>query len=275
MKTCKKSDRRRLREEPLLRAAGVRRVYRRSRRGPPVVALDGVDLELREASIVALVGESGGGKSTLARCLALLERPTAGEILFEGRNTSGLDRRELARVRPRIQLLFQDPAAAVNPRLTAAEAVAEPLRIARRGGRRERRRRALEFLAEVAFPLDLAERRPLELSGGQRQRLVIARALAAEPRLLILDEGLAALDLRLQARLVELLLELRERRGLAYLLISHDLRRAAHLAERVAVLDRGRIVEEAAPAELLRRPRHPHSRALVDALDAPFRGAAR
>lgn len=247
----------------LLRAEALSKTYRRG--GATVAALDRVDLGIDAASTVALVGPSGGGKSTLGRCLALLEEPSSGEIWFERRRLSDLDRRQKRRLRPRIQLIFQDPAAALNPRFSALEAVAEPLAI-RRWARRQRRRRAVELLGEVAFPGELAGRSTRELSGGQRQRLVIARALAAEPRVLILDEGLSALDLSLQAQMVNLLVDLQERRGLAYLLISHDLRLAAHLAGEIAVLDRGRIVERAAPADLLARPRHAATRALVGAL---------
>jgi ABC-type glutathione transport system ATPase component len=259
------------RAELLLRVAGLAKTYRRRALGgrrTDVTALDGVDLTIAAGSTVALIGESAAGKSTLARCVALLEAPSAGEIWLDGVPVSTLDRRRRAALRPRVQWIAQDPAAALNPRLSAIEAVAEPLRIARRGDRRERRRRALEWMAEAGFEPELAQRRPLELSGGQRQRLVIARALAAEPRLLILDESLAALDLSLRARIVNLLLDLQLRFGLAYLLIAHDLRTAVHLADEVAVMDRGRIVERAAPPALLARPRHAATRALVSLLPA-------
>ncbi|MEE8522577.1 MAG: ATP-binding cassette domain-containing protein [Thermoanaerobaculia bacterium] len=239
-----------------------------------MIAFEGVDLELRRRSIVAVVGESGGGKSTLARCLALLEEPTSGEIWLEDVQLSAVDRRRRAALRPRVQLIFQDPATAINPRFSAFEAVVEPLRVQGRCDRGWRRQRALELMREVAFPAELAGRSSLELSGGQLQRLAIARALAAEPRVVILDEGLASLDLSLQARIANLLLDLRRRHGLAYLLISHDLRLAAHLADEIAVLDRGRIVERGAPEELLRRPRHAASRALVASARLGFDGGA-
>ena len=254
------------RAEPLLRVAGLAKIYRRSAFGGrrrDVTALAGVDLTIEAGSTVALIGESAAGKSTLARCIALLEAPSSGEIWLDGVAVSTLGRRQRAALRPRVQWIAQDPASALNPRLTAIEAVAEPLRIRRRGDRRARRRRALEWMAEAGFEHELAERKPLELSGGQRQRLVIARALAAEPRLLILDESLASLDLSLRARIVNLLLDLQRRLRLAYLLIAHDLRTAVHLAGEVAVIDRGRIVERAAPRELVRRPRHAATRALV------------
>ncbi len=258
----------------LLAAEGLAKIYRR-RAGRAIKALDGIDLEIPAASIYALAGASGGGKSTLARCLALLEQPTSGEIRFEGLRLSALAARHRAALRPQIQLIFQDPAAAINPRFSALEAVAEPLvvrlggrdRLAWRGDARRRiDQRARELLREVALPAELNGRSSLELSGGQRQRVAIARALAAEPRLIIFDEGLAALDLSHQARIANLLLALQERYALTYLLISHDLRLLAHLADEIAVLDHGHIVERGAPRELLGRPRHHATRALVGAL---------
>ncbi len=213
-----------------------------------------------------MVGESGGGKSTLARCLALLEEPSSGEIFVEGRPVAELDGRQKRALRPRLQLIFQDPASAVNPRFSAAEAVAEPLVLRRWADRAARHARALELMDEVGLSAELAERSSLELSGGQKQRLVIARALAAEPKLLILDEGLAGLDLSLQAQVVNLLLRLQERHRLAYVLISHDLRLVAHLADRLAVMDRGRLVESGVPEEILARPQNPATRNLVGSM---------
>ncbi len=249
---------------PVISVENLTRIYRPRARGrPPVTALDGVTLEVQAASILGLAGASGGGKSTLARCLALLEEPTSGEIRFEGRSISALSRRRRAELRPRIQLVFQDPATAINPRFTALEVVAEPLVIR---GKERVDQRARKLLREVGLAAETGGRSSLELSGGQRQRLALARALAAGPRVLILDEGLAGLDLSHQARLVNLLLSLQERYALTYLMISHDLRLLAHLADEVAVLDRGRIVECATPRELLDRPRHGATRALVEAL---------
>ncbi len=237
-------------EEPVLVARGLSKTYRpRGGRGREVVALDGVDLDLRRGSILAVVGESGSGKSTLARCLALLEEPTSGEITLSGERITAADSRRRAAIRTRVQLVFQHPVTAVNPRFSALRTVTEPLRIQARGDREWRRQRALEAMREVDFPGELHERSPQQLSGGQLQRLAVARALVLEPRILILDESLAALDLSLQAHIANLLLELR-RRGLALLLISHDLRLAAHLADEFVVLDHGRIVERGIPEEL-------------------------
>jgi len=239
---------------PFLRVQDLTVVYRRGSilgGRSAVRALDAVSLEVAAGSILAVVGESGGGKSTLARCLALLEEPTAGEVFVDGRPVSELDARGRRELRPRLQLLFQDPASALNPRFTVADSVAEPLVVRRWGDRVRRRARALELMDEVGLEASLAERGPLALSGGQKQRLVLARALAAEPRALLLDEALTGLDLSLQAQVVNLLLRLRERHGLTYVLVTHDLRLAAHLADRVAVLDRGRLTECGLPGEIL------------------------
>ncbi len=239
----------------LLRVVGLTRVYpgRRGRR--PVVVLDGVDLTVERGSTLAVVGETGSGKSTLARCLALLERPDSGSLRYRGQDLLAMDRRRTmfrsppcggTGVRRQIQLIFQDPASALNPRFTAAEVVAEPLRI-QGVATLERRRRALEAMEQVGLLARWADRRPGQLSGGQRQRLAIARALVLEPRLLILDEALSALDLSVQARIVNLLLELQGERGLTYVLISHDLQVVGHLADQVIVLQHGKVVDHDQP----------------------------
>lgn len=230
---------------PLVRVHDLSVVYtRRSGLGARkvrITALDRVNLEVAAGSTLAVVGESGGGKSTLARCMALLEEPTSGEVFIDGQPMSGLSGKEKKALRPGLQLIFQDPASAVNPRFRTVDAVAEPLAIRGWGDRSRRRDKALELMDVVGLDPGLAERRSLELSGGQRQRLVIARALAADPQLLILDEALSGLDLSLQSQIVNLLLRLQERYALTYVFISHDLRMAAHLADRVVVIDRGRI----------------------------------
>jgi ABC-type glutathione transport system ATPase component len=257
-------------EGPLVRLDRVSKVYRRKSgvRGGTieVTALDEVSLDVPADATLAVVGESGSGKSTLARLLALLEEPTAGEVFFAGRSVAELTPREKRALRPRHQLIFQDPAAAVNPRFSAVDAVAEPLRLRGWKDRAERRRRALELMSEVGLAAELGERSPLELSGGQKRRLVIARALAAEPRLLVLDEALTGLDLSLQAQITNLLLDLRERFALAYVFISHDLRMVAHVADRVAVMDRGRLAECGPTREILERPGHAATRKLVGSM---------
>lgn len=241
-----------------------------------VRSLDHINLSISQDSNLALVGESGSGKSTLARCLALLEEPSEGEIWFEGRNVLGLPGSAARRIRRQIQLIFQDPATALNPRLKAMDIVAEPLEINGVGVRRERQRRALQLMEEVGLPSRWGHRRPLELSGGQKQRLALARALASQPKLLILDEAFSGLDLPLRAQMVNLLADLKERWRLTYLIISHDLGLASRMANEIAVLCQGRLVERGSARELFFAPKHPHTRALVAAalmLRAQFTGS--
>ncbi len=257
------------RVSPLLAAKGVSKTYEQSRWWPQqkysAKALNHVSLAINEGATLGLVGESGSGKSTLARCLALLEEPSAGEIWFEGRSAIGLPKRHARRVRQQIQLIFQDPSTALNPHLKAAEIVAEPLEVQRQGTRRERRDRALQLMNEVGLPAQLANRVPLELSGGQRQRLALARALAVQPRVLILDEALSGLDLPLQAQIANLLAEIKERWMLTYVFISHDLGLVYGLATEIAVLYQGQVVERGSAKQVLWAPEHPHTRALAAA----------
>ena len=233
-----------------MRAVGLSVRYRRGgwlSRRPPIEALRAVDLEIKTGSAIALVGVSGSGKSTLARCLACLEKPSSGEIWFDGKNLAQLSQRELVPFRRQIQLIFQEPDASLNPRFTSLEIVSEPLLIAGLGTKRERRKRVLALMNLVGLPAHLETKLPSELSGGQRRRLAIARALALEPKLLILDEALTGLDLSTRAQISNLLLKLQELYSLTYLCISHDFGVVTHLADAVIVLDGGRIVEGGAP----------------------------
>ncbi len=236
-------------------------------------ALEGVSFSSQPGATLALIGESGSGKSTLALCIACLERPTSGSIWFDGCDVTALDETQLRAVRPKIQLVFQDPASSLNPRLTALEIVAEPLLIQQRFDKQERCEKARALLGRVGIPLEKAGQKPDEFSGGQRQRLALARALALEPRLLILDESLAALDCSVQAQIANLLLELQSSLGLTYLLITHDFAMAAHLADEIAVMDQGRIVEMAAAEKVLRAPEREVTRRLI-AATPEFRVAA-
>jgi len=230
-----------------------------------IQALDGVDLTLAAGATLALVGESGSGKSTLARCLARLEDPDSGELWFDGENLLRRPANLSAPRRRGIQLVFQDSATALNPRFSAAEIVEEPLLI---GGVRwpEHRRRALDLMQAVGLLPEWAARRPLELSGGQRQRLAIARALAAEPRVLILDEALSGLDVLVQAQILNLLLDLQTAHGLTYLHVSHDLGLMGRVADEIAVLHHGRIVERDGVEALFKNARHPHTQDLLAAI---------
>jgi len=222
-------------------------------------ALRAVSLRLARGRTLGLVGPSGSGKSTLARCLAGFETPDDGTISLDGV--------PLARAHglPPVQLIFQEAAASLNPRFTAAEIIAEPLAIARRGTAASRRKAAGDWLVTVGLPREAMRKPALAFSGGERQRLAIARALAAEPKLLILDESLSGLDIVLQAQLAALLGRLRAQFGLTVILITHDLALAAWVSEDIAVMDRGEIVEHAPAAELLSAPRHPRTREMLAA----------
>jgi peptide/nickel transport system ATP-binding protein len=231
-----------------------------------VQALDDANLMIRQGTTLALIGESGSGKSTLARCLALLEKPSSGAIWFAGENLAGLERKELLPFHRRIQLIFQDPTSALNPRLTAAEIVSEPLAIHREGTKVWRLERAVELMQQVGLPTGSERKRPFEFSGGQRQRLAIARALALEPELLILDEALSSLDLANQEMLLELLANLQAAHSLTYLHISHDLRLVSQCADEVAVMNERTIVEQKNASELFANPGHPYTRELLAAM---------
>jgi ABC-type glutathione transport system ATPase component len=239
-------------------------------------ALSDVDLEIMPGCLTALVGESGSGKSTLASCLALLEKPDRGGIWFEGNEVSRCDPPELAALRPKIQMVFQDSAGALNPRFSAAQIIAEPLEIQGREAGKSLRRRACELMEEVGLSPDWADRRPLQFSGGQRQRLAIARAIALKPAFLILDESLSGLDLSTQAQILNLLLDLQDAHALTYLLISHDLSLVGQVADFVAVMQRGRIVEQGSRQDIFGRPEHAHTRELLSScrvLESAFRTA--
>lgn len=254
--------------QPLVQIEHLVKRYRAARSQnsrKEVVALDDVSFAIVPGSTFAFVGASGSGKSTLAFCLACLERPTSGKIWFDARDVTALSEKQLRRVRPEIQLVFQDPALSLNPRMMAEEIIAEPLAVQRRFEPRERRERALLLLERVGLLREMARRRPAEFSGGQRQRLAIARALVLEPKLLIFDEALSALDCSVQAQIANLLLDLQSAFGLTYLFITHDLAMAAHMAREVAVMERGRIVEQGLTKNVLRRPEHPATQLLLAA----------
>jgi ABC-type glutathione transport system ATPase component len=255
---------------PLVRIKRLKKSYvqRRpiSRAKSEVIALRDASLTIDRGTTTALIGESGSGKSTLARCLALLEKPTEGEIWFEGRQILELAPRELFAVRNRIQMIFQDPASALNPAMTALEIVAEPLRIQKRCSQAEQRDLALDWVARVGLPAGSEHKRPMEFSGGQRQRLMIARALVLAPKLLILDEALASLDLANQEMILRLLADLQREQSLTYLHISHDLRQVANFADEIAVMNEGRVVEQQPAAKLFAEPRDPYTRELLLAM---------
>lgn len=259
--------------EPLLQVRDLTKTYTQhrflSRKRREIFVLRGVSFSIRRGCMLGLVGESGSGKSTLARCVARLENPSTGEIWFGDTDLASLDHAELRPFRPKIQLLIQDSSAAINPYFRVWEVVAEPLRIQKRGTAGQAKAKALEMMQQVGLPETLAERRPHELSGGQRQRLAIARALVLDPELLVLDEPFVGLDVSVQAQMANLLLALQKERSLTYLLIAHDLALASSLADEIAVIHAGIIIESATPSEILRTPRQPFTVQLVAAACGP------
>ena len=232
-----------------------------------VRAVDGISFSIGRRETVALVGESGSGKSTAARSILQLGgRPTSGSVRFEGTELTEMSPRQLRALRRRMQMIFQDPHSSLNPRLTVGAIVREPLDIAGDKSRPECRQRVAELLEAVGLRKEMQSRFPHEFSGGQRQRIGIARALATEPSLVIADEPFAALDVSIQAQVVNLLAELRQEFNLTYLIILHDLSMAEYISDRIAVMYLGRIVELADTRELFREPAHPYTKALLSAV---------
>lgn len=230
-----------------------------------IQALIDVNLTVRRGTTLAIVGESGAGKSTLIRCLSLIEKPTAGQIWWNDTDLLKLRGKRLFAMRRRIQVVFQDPASALNPSMTAQEIIEEPLVIQKIGIRSERRELALKLMEQVGLPEKCANKLPFEFSGGQRQRLAIARALALEPNLLILDEALSNLDLANQDMILRLLSDLQAARSLTYIHVSHDLRLMEGIADEVAVMQNGRIVEQKDTNELFLHPEQPYTQELLEA----------
>ena len=231
-----------------------------------VKAVDGLDFEIRERETLGLVGESGCGKSTAGRVILRLHDATAGRIVFRGADITRIEGEALRRLRPRMQMIFQDPQDSLNPRMTVGSIVGEPLLEHGTAGTGALRSRVEELLEAVGLDPGFANRYPHEFSGGQRQRIGVARALALNPEFIVCDEPIAALDVSIQAQVVNLLEDLQERFGLTYLFISHDLGMIRHIADRVAVMYLGKIVELAPSDALYREPRHPYTRALLSAV---------
>ncbi len=234
-----------------------------ARLGPSLRAVDDVSAEIAEGETLALVGESGSGKTTLGHVVAGLRTPSAGQLRFRGRLLDASNRRAAGRG---IQIVFQDPFSALDPRMPVSDIIAEPLRIQGIGSKRERRERAASLVEQVGLPQDALNRYPHEFSGGQRQRIAIARALAPAPELIVADEPLSALDVSIQSQVLNLFRDIQERGKLSYLFISHDLGVVEHLADRVAVLYLGRIIELGPRQEIFTRPAHPYTRALLDSM---------
>jgi len=240
-----------------------------------VRAVDGVSFSIRRGETLGLVGESGSGKSTVARTILRLEEPTSGEIIFDGLPLHELRGKALRRIRPRIQIIFQDPYGSLNPRRMVSDIVGEALVVHGRCRRRDKDARVREVLDRVGLPATSLDRYPHEFSGGQRQRISIARAIALEPDLLVCDEPVSALDVSIQAQVINLLVRLQEDLHLAYLFIAHDLSVVRHISHRIAVMYLGRIVEHADRDALFRDPRHPYTRCLLASVPKPDPDARR
>jgi len=254
----------------LLVAADLTKTYRATHGKPwrkaEFRAVDGVSFRLRKASTLAIVGESGSGKSTLARMVLGLLAPTSGTVTFDGRDVAAMPRREVLAFRRRVQPVFQNPYSSLDPMYTVFRAIEEPLRIHRIGDRRERHAAVRELAERVALPLSVLDRRPRELSGGQRQRVAIARALALRPDVVVCDEAVSALDVLVQAQILDLLAELKDALGLSYLFISHDLAVIRQIADEVLVMRAGRVVEHAPTDEVFNQPRQDYTRQLLAAI---------
>jgi oligopeptide/dipeptide ABC transporter ATP-binding protein len=262
---------------PILRVRGLRKVFdvRGRVRRRKLTAVDGVGFDLYPAETVAIVGESGSGKSTIARCVTSLTEPTDGEVYVHGESMRGLTRGKLAKVYRSLQMVFQDPTSSLDPRMRVRDVLDEPLRLHTRLDRQARDARIEALLQAVELPLELVERLPHQLSGGQRQRLGIARALAVDPKVIVLDEPTGSLDVSIRGQIIKLLERLQAEKGIAFLFISHDLAVVRRISDRVLVMYLGVVVEEGTTKDIFDNPMHPYTRALLSAAPVPEYGRPR
>jgi peptide/nickel transport system ATP-binding protein len=249
---------------PLLQLQNVSKTYGPAR--APIVAVADVSLQLHAGRNLALVGESGSGKSTLARLAMALEKPTQGQVLFQGQDLNALDAKTLREARRHFQMVFQDPYGSLDPRMRILHTVTEPLNTVRGLSRQDLRDQAAEMLSQVGLRSSDLDKYPHEFSGGQRQRIALARALITRPQLIVADEPLSALDVSVQAQVLNLMMDLQDRFGITYLLISHDLAVVQHLCDEACVMQQGRVVERGTPHRLFQDPQHPCTQALVAAV---------
>ena len=265
-------------DAPLLRVDGLEKHYIADdtfvdtllRREPRRIrAVDGVSFDIQEGETLAVVGESGCGKSTTGETLLRLREPTGGRVEFDGRNVFEMGKRQLREFRKRAQIVFQDPYSALNPRMTTGDIIMEPLKAHGRGTKRDRRRRAKQLLEDVGLSADQFDRYPREFSGGQRQRINFARALAVDPEFIVLDEPVSALDVSVQAQVLNLLGDLQEEFDLTYMFIAHDLGVVRYISDRVAVMYLGEIVEIGPTKEIFQNPAHPYTEALLESVPRP------
>lgn len=260
-------------DKPMLEIKGLKKYFHSGQK--IVRAVDGVDLAIRPGETFGLVGESGCGKSTTGRCILRLVEPTEGSVRFNDSDVLAANKQQLRNLRQRMQIIFQDPYSSLDPRMTVRQIIEEPLVIHKRGSQSERADRVAELLRVVGLSSDLGKRYPHQFSGGQRQRIGIARALALNPAFIVCDEPVSALDVSVQAQVINLLQDLQAQFGLTYLFISHGLAVVRHIANRVAIMYAGKIVEVAESSELFDNPLHPYTRALLSAIPEPDPDAAR